>query len=449
MNNFEQQLQRLPKGRLSRRADWLIRLKLIRAGFFQAFSSSNNVNFFAVTRLRPVLAGVVILVLVFSGATSVYAYNSNEVTRVSLLYPVKRGMENLEGRFATTPADQVNFHNKLAGRRIAEAQFLSFGSVNPVVDQAASSTEEETFVELKHEKEFNDTLHDADNEIEAANEQAGQIASQAELNRSLALLSDAHLNELDQIKTMAEGLGLEADEQTTDNIALVLDNIKNHQQTVIRAISQFDGDLKKAEADGNSEADAAVNKASSSEENINKNGQASTTPAEAESSLNRAQDDIRVLETELSQGGRISEKQIKRLTERLNKKIIQARSAIDTGDLNKFNGLLRATEALTNNGEHFLKERKRQERTTESQPIENYGKKIKGRYSAEELKQKQEEQRLEETKKAMNQVKANENIETDQNAASSGPTIAPNLQDASGESGGRNDKPASSTEVKD
>jgi len=428
MNNFEQQLNNLPKARLSRRADLLIRYKLMCAALKQNFSGL-NFNFFAMAGLRPVLAAVVILVLVFSGATSAYAYNSNQVTRASTLYPVKRGLEKIESRFATTPAAQVKFHNKLAGRRILEAQFLSLGSAAFTADQTASSTGEAQPVKLEYENEFNDTLRDADDEIEQANEHAGEISDRTELDRSLALLSDAHLNELDKIKVIAEGIGIEADDRTTDNIALILENIKGRQQRIVRAISQFDGDLKRA---GENEDDEDGASASSSEKNIAKGQSASTTPDEAASSLDRVRNEIKVLESELSQGGRISNKQIKRLTERLNKKINQAKSAIETGDVNKFNGLLRATEALTNNGQHFLKENKREEKKDENLPDNNSVNKTKAQFNLKELQQKQEERRKkleerqkEEAKKAAEQNQENGTIKIDDRTATSSVNVLP------------------------
>jgi len=422
MNNFEKQLNNLPRARLSRRADLLIRYKLMCAGLKQYFSGV-SFNFFAMAGLRPVLAAVVILVLVFSGATSAYAYNSSQITRASALYPVKRGLEKIESRFATTPAAQVKFHNKLAGRRIAEAQFLSLGSAAFTADQTASSTGEALPVKLEYENEFNDTLRDADDEIERANERAREIGDRTELDRSLALLSDAHLNELGKIKAMAEAVGIEADDRTTDNIALILENIKGRQQRIVRAISQFDGDLKRA---GENEDDEDGASASSSEKNIAKGQSASTTPDEAASSLDRVRNEIKVLESELSQGGRISNKQIKRLTERLNKKINQAETAIQAGDLSKFNGLLRATEALTNNGQHFLKENNKEEKQIKGLPLNNFGDKVKAQYNLKEIQAKLEEQRKkqaeklrEELKKAAEQNQENGTIKIDDRTATS------------------------------
>jgi hypothetical protein len=199
-------------------------------------------------------------------------------------------------------------------------------------------------------------------------------------------LSDAHLNDLEKIKAMAEDVGIEADDRTTDNIALVLDNIKKHQQRIVQAISQFDGDLKRA-------AERDQTAASSSLASEEEDKHASTTPEQAVSSLNQVKSDIKDLTSELSQNGRVSNKQIKKLTERLNKKIEQAKNAMEAGDLNKFNGLLRATEALTNNGLHFLRENQPQEKQIEIEYKENTGGKIKAQFTPAELLQKQEEQR--------------------------------------------------------
>jgi hypothetical protein len=426
MNNFEKQLNNLPKGRLSRRADLMIRQKLMNAGLKQSFFGL-KFNFFPIPSLRPALAMVVILVLVFSGVTSAYAYNSDQITRASMLYPVKRGLETIESRFATTPAAQVQFHNKLAERRIAEAQFLSDVSS---ASTTASTTDGTTPVQLRYENEFNDTLSDADNEIDQANQQAGRISNPTELDQSLTLLSDSHLNDLDKIKAMAEGVGLEADDRTTDNIALVLDNIKNHQQRIVRAISQFNGDLNKAGEDGTSTNETKV-----------------STTTEANSSLDQVKGETSNLQIELSQGGRVTAKQIRRLTERLNKKVDQAQSAIQNGDLNKFNGLLRATEALTNNGQHFLRENPPIIAPTDIPSATNTSDKIKAQFTPKELQQKQEEQRKkieeqqrQETEKNSGQDQATISATTtSEQTATSSANIAPEHKEGEGSSYGSTD----------
>jgi hypothetical protein len=424
----------------------------VRLGFSQRLSGF-NINLSARGRLRPVFVALVILVLVFSGTTSVYAYSSNQVTRVSILYPVKRGLENIESRFATTPVEKVQFHNKLAERRIAEAQFLSDTAAASTSVTSASTTGDTVPVRLQHENEFNNTLSDADNEIDQANQQAGQISDRTELDQSLALLSDSHLNDLNHLQTMAAQVGLEGDDRTTDNLALVLDNIKNHQQRIVRAISQFNGDLN--QAGGGNSTDA-----SSSEASSGGGGHASTTPGEASSSLTRVKGEINNLQTELSQGGRVSTKQIKQLTDRLNKRINQAENAMQAGDLNKFNGLLRATEALTNNGQHFLRENQPTVKPTEIPPAENTGDKIKAQFTPKELLQKQaeqrkkvEEQQRRETDKNFEQNRVNDNATTTINQiATSSINILPEhkVESSSGipDYKGRNGQTASSSPQK-
>lgn len=416
MRNIEKQLNNLPKGRLSRRADFSIRYKLMKAGLHQDFYGL-NFNFFASARLRPVMAVLVILVLVFSGVTSAYAYNSDQVTRASMLYPVKRGLEQIESQFATTPAAQVRLHNKFAERRIAEAQILSDATESSSAPAASGTAGDIVPVKLRHEFEFNATLSDADNEIDQANTMAAEVSDRTELDQSLSLLSDSHLEDLDKIKAMAERVGLESDDLTTDNIALVLDNIKNHQQRIVRAISQFNGNLKKAgENDENGEA------ATSTIETA-----IISTTTEANNSLDRVKSDINQLQNDLSRNGRVSAKQIKRLTERLNKKVDQAETAIESGDLNKFNGLLKATEALTNNGQHFLRGNGPEIKTDDVLPASNTRETtIKAQYSQQELLQKQaeqrkkqEEQRKEESKKSFEQNQERPDMKYGQTATSS------------------------------
>lgn len=64
------------------------------------------------------------LVLVLFSSTTIYAYNSDNVTNGSILYPLKRSTENIEGLLATTPEAKTTYYNKMATRRMRELTVL-------------------------------------------------------------------------------------------------------------------------------------------------------------------------------------------------------------------------------------------------------------------------------------------------------------------------------------
>ena len=61
--------------------------------------------------------------LLLVGATSVYAYDSPEVSGGHFLHPIKEGIERFEGKVhAGKPEGRAGFHLKMMGRRLDEAQ---------------------------------------------------------------------------------------------------------------------------------------------------------------------------------------------------------------------------------------------------------------------------------------------------------------------------------------
>ncbi len=71
-------------------------------------------------------AGATLVVVLFFGGGGVgtYAYASPDVNVSHPLYPVKQGMESIEGRFAFTPEQKADFFMKKAMRRLDEAEVM-------------------------------------------------------------------------------------------------------------------------------------------------------------------------------------------------------------------------------------------------------------------------------------------------------------------------------------
>lgn len=74
--------------------------------------------------LKKTAIGFAIILPCLMGGTSAYAYSSTSVTEGNMLYPVKRGIETVRVRFATTPADRATIHLQLYERRLDEAERL-------------------------------------------------------------------------------------------------------------------------------------------------------------------------------------------------------------------------------------------------------------------------------------------------------------------------------------
>ena len=70
-------------------------------------------------------------IFIFTGATGAYAYTSPSVTNGTILYPVKRAIEQVEERLQKTDEEIAEFHAKMMDRRIAEAEILERrGAIN-------------------------------------------------------------------------------------------------------------------------------------------------------------------------------------------------------------------------------------------------------------------------------------------------------------------------------
>lgn len=64
------------------------------------------------------------MVLVLFTSTTLYAYNTDEITNGHILYPLKRTAENVEELFVSSAESKTNFYNKMAGRRMRELSIL-------------------------------------------------------------------------------------------------------------------------------------------------------------------------------------------------------------------------------------------------------------------------------------------------------------------------------------
>jgi hypothetical protein len=73
---------------------------------------------------RAFILPLAVMVIFVSTGTGVYAYASPSVTQNHGLYPVKRGIESMEGFLPRSNRGSVEFHIRMMDRRIAEGEFL-------------------------------------------------------------------------------------------------------------------------------------------------------------------------------------------------------------------------------------------------------------------------------------------------------------------------------------
>jgi len=83
------------------------------------------VRYFTGPQAKVHFAGAtLVIMLVMSGGVGTYAYASADVNVSHPLFPVKEGIETIEGGFAFTPEQKAHFFMKKAFRRADEAELM-------------------------------------------------------------------------------------------------------------------------------------------------------------------------------------------------------------------------------------------------------------------------------------------------------------------------------------
>ncbi len=120
MENLEQQLSQLPKAKMSKKADWKIKLKIYNFLLVKNLKKSAQV-FLHPHSLWARLSLSVLVMFVFLGATAVYAVNNDHIAPGHTFYPLKKTIENIEQQMALTKKAKVETLNKISERRLKEA----------------------------------------------------------------------------------------------------------------------------------------------------------------------------------------------------------------------------------------------------------------------------------------------------------------------------------------
>lgn len=337
MNNLEKKLSQLPKPRMRKRADLKIRFKLYSLLWQKKLAGLRAVLNLKQVRLAPVLAVAVMtcMLVIVPG----YAYASSSVTLGHLLYPVKLGLEKAELSLSRSSLAKVKTYEKFVERRLDEASILS-------QDNKEAKLE---LIETINKALFYSRLALGEAEQVNKGERAQEVRE---------IIENAQSRQVNSLAGVAQTVGIEVEDDVLDNIALALDNIKTQQAEVDQG-RRGHNHLPGAESRQGATTDAGEEDIVAYSESEDK----STTSAPAsiinkrvaiQRALNKTRESISGLKESLP-NEEFAPDDVSVLFNRLDRKVEQAEKALENENLGQLDGMLKATQALTNNARHFIK----------------------------------------------------------------------------------------------
>ncbi|HOZ56184.1 MAG: hypothetical protein BWY51_00182 [Parcubacteria group bacterium ADurb.Bin316] len=340
MTNIEDQLNKLPKGRLGLKADWRLRFVFLRLRWQKRFTEYSSL--LVIKKMAPVvIVAALLLSLVY---LPYYAYASEGVVKGNILYPIKQSIEKIELSLADTPAKKIEVYTKLAERRLAEAEKLSEKDSKTANDNLASTIDNMAVLTVEARAEIENELN-----LEKKEWAINKIAQIKE-------------RQLEKMEKIANRFGLQASDNLLDSLALNIDDLKKDKQEkndFTRILSEVRVSTTTKDYRLFSQIKTEISglaTVSTSTVIIAKPGSASikidqTIIAE---SWDNANDQIAALkESLLAQG--VSENEFNNLFNKLDDRLNKAQDSINSGNFMQADGLIKSTEALSNNAKHFLK----------------------------------------------------------------------------------------------
>lgn len=133
---------------------------------------------------RFAAVGMASVLVVFGTGTSVYAYSSPDVSDGHPLYPIKRGIEQVQERFAMSPDKRAAFHADMMRRRMAEAERLDQGKeqIPKILESAAAELDlsvDEIKTDLRDPAQRKDLL----DQLSQTNDRYAQVLSRVPKDR--------------------------------------------------------------------------------------------------------------------------------------------------------------------------------------------------------------------------------------------------------------------------
>ena len=339
MIDIEEKLNNLPKGKLSKRVDWHLRfsfLKLRWQVFFNKFSALS-----AARRMAPIAIAVVLLLSLV--CLPYYAYASEDVVRGNVLYPIKQSIEKIELSLADTPAKKADVYTKLAERRLEELEKLSNGDSVAANDNLAATIDEITVLTVQASSEAEDKVN-TEEKKQQIEDRVAQIKEK----------------QLDRMEKIANKFGLRASDNLLDSLAVNIDDLKKDKQ----AKNIFSEVLSEIKISTSSQdyKNFVHSRASTSSSTVISTSTIVTKPGRASIKIDQkiiaeswstANDQVTILKNNIIAEG-IENAELDDLFGRLDDRLNKAQAAIKSGNFNQADGLIKSTEALSNNAKHFL-----------------------------------------------------------------------------------------------
>lgn len=356
MDNIDFKLNNLPRKKLPRRVDWAIKSKLYFLMLQKKLALFSRQENFSPALLRPMMAAIIILLSVI--IVPAYAYANDNITRGNWLYPVKRAVENIEMNLPASLPRQVATYEKMAARRLSEAEFL-----------AAQNG-------LAQPDEIETAINDAVGLKAKAAAKSKEAENQKASDRVADIINESTERQAEKLAKIALHVGINSNEELVDTIAIALDDVKTKKQDfkfvnnfpkadeVLIATTSDSGLEFIEDTTGKQTATSVqsrpVHDPVSSSSNRNEKFRKATSTAkiitrdEAEEAISGVKRSIDSLKDSLSVES-FPEQDVRKLIDRLNNKLDRSYQAMELNDFDKLNGLLNSTWALTNNAKHFMK----------------------------------------------------------------------------------------------
>lgn len=202
-------MKSLPQAKLSRKTDYCLRAQFLRISMQNSFNGGIKVFCTFKTAKFFVLPAVFLIVVI---SVPCYAYGSDDVTRGSLLYPVKKNLERVEYNMANTPEKKFNKCAKFVNRRLAESDRLSKKGI-----------------------EHNSDLAETINDIMRLTANADRIATSNSFDDKKKMEIEERMNKIkknqfEAMEKISKIWNVNANGELQDSLAIMIDDLKKDSQ---------------------------------------------------------------------------------------------------------------------------------------------------------------------------------------------------------------------------
>ena len=350
MESLEKQLNSLPKAKLGLKADLRIRFALYRELL------KRGLPVFGRGFLLKPAAALAILALLVACIVPGYAYASGNVTRGSFLYPVKLAVEQVELKLAINENFKAETLAKFSLRRLSEAKVLA--------EKDGGSEQEDN---LKKTIDEAVALH---REAGTAYDNAGHSAAESGPDGKVGRLEEKSESAL---KTVAQTVGLDADDELIDKISLAMEDVRNGRRKTpaepepenesLSEETEATGTIQKQPEDQTEKPETGENYGKENHENIktlkpesspDKNGGTEKNAADnkKEDAINDLKTEVDKLKTEV-RGEEFRPGEVEKLFDHLDRRVkkLEDEKKATPEDVN-------SAKAFTVNAKYFMNKRR-------------------------------------------------------------------------------------------